>query len=48
VTADRGYGETSIEDVLTALGVATVVLPTRANRTRHVEPSSNAPSFNDW
>jgi IS5 family transposase len=29
VTADRGYGETAIEDALSALGVATVVLPTK-------------------
>jgi IS5 family transposase len=29
VTADRGYGETAVEDALSALGVVTVVLPTK-------------------
>ncbi len=44
VTADRGYGENAVREQLSALGVSTVVLPTKgkpsAPRARRREPSA--------
>ena len=45
VTADRGYGETSIEDALTALGVATVVLPTKGKPNASRRAIEQRPAF---
>jgi IS5 family transposase len=45
VTADRGYGETSIEDALTALGVATVVLPTKGKPSASRRAIEQRPGF---
>jgi len=45
VTADRGYGETSIDDALTALGVATVVLPTKGKPNASRRAVEQRPAF---
>ena len=45
VTADRGYGETSIEDALSALGVATVVLPTKGKPNASRRAIEQRPGF---
>ena len=48
VTADRGYGETAVGEQLSALGVRTVVLPTKANRVRHDASSRAERSSSAW
>ena len=45
VTADRGYGETSVEDALSALGVATVVLPTKGKPNASRRAIEQRPAF---
>jgi len=37
-TADRGYGEKSVDDALHDLGVRHVVIPAKANRARPDRP----------
>ena len=49
VTADRGYGEKSVDDTLHDLGVRTVVIPAKANplnpdENRNTDPPSVEPS----
>ena len=41
VTADRGYGEQAVEDDLSDLGVATVVLPRKGRPSAARPPSSD-------
>jgi len=38
VTADRGYGEKSVDDALHDLGVRHVVVPAKVNRARPDRP----------
>lgn len=45
VTADRGYGEASIEDALNARGVATVVLPTKGKPNASRRAVEQRPEF---
>ena len=40
VTADRGYGEASVEMGLVALGVRRIAIPARETRARHAAQSS--------
>ena len=44
VTADRGYGEASVEDDLHDLGVRTVVIPARADPARPSKPTNTDPA----
>jgi len=45
VTADRGYGEAAVEGALTALGVATVVLPTKGKPNASRRAVEQRPAF---
>jgi IS5 family transposase len=45
VTADRGYGETTIENALGALGVVTVVLPTKGKPNASRRAIEQRPAF---
>jgi transposase, IS5 family len=45
VTADRGYGETGVEDALSALGVVTVVLPTKGKPNTSRRAIEQKPAF---
>jgi transposase, IS5 family len=45
VTADRGYGETGIDDQLTELGVATVAIPRKAKPSAARREIERQPSF---
>jgi IS5 family transposase len=43
VTADRGYGEKSVDDALHEMGVRTVVIPAKANLAKTARPPSTGP-----
>jgi IS5 family transposase len=45
VTADRGYGDTSVEDALVALGVRTVVIPRRGKPSAARRAVEHRPAF---
>ena len=45
VTADRGYGETAVEHALSALGVVTVVLPTKGKPNAPRRVIEQRPAF---
>jgi IS5 family transposase len=45
VTADRGYGESTVEDALSALGVVTIVLPTKGKPNASRRAIEQRPAF---
>ena len=45
VTADRGYGEKTVDDALHDLGVRTVVIPAKANPTQARREQEHRPAF---
>jgi IS5 family transposase len=45
VTADRGYGESSVEDALTDMGVTTVALPTKGKPSASRRAVQQKPAF---
>jgi IS5 family transposase len=45
VNADRGYGESSVEDALTDMGVTTVVLPTKGKPSASRRAVQQKPAF---
>jgi len=45
VAADRGYGEKSVDDALTYLGVRTVVIPRKGKPSATPRAAEHRPAF---